>query len=1100
VARRRAAFCLLLGVLGALPAQRASAVALPPSCAAVKAPAHDSTAIAVLRKRVEAANESDPMAAFALLCTTIPRVERRYGAHSGELAWWTASLATPLIAYMDKFDEALPLLEFARPILERRHGRYGEPLGDIHVAYAWIYFRQGRLTESGREWSEALEVRERFPGTRKIELQKVLVGLAQVQLSEREFIHAQRNLDRAHEILVDNQDTVSEAGAAIESALTAVELRQERYEEARRHAEETLRIEDRLKGGAAQLVPAYAMLGRILERLDEYEPAEAALRHAVGLAEGSQGPLQRHHFSALYQLAALLDERNRPAEARTEALRALVIGKAALGPGAPRLVPVLQVLGDAEHRLGELSQALLHFDEAGTIIAAHGSDVERPWLVDYYRDLASLQADLGDTAEAARAIAAGIAAAGGDPTLAVEHARLLIDLAHIGEEPGRSAHDELTTAVTLLRSKLPESHPAILRALDELCELELVTPDAAPDCAKTTEGFEHATDVAPDLAATVDVTLSRWAAASADAPTARNFALRAVAAAESAGEPERLRLAESQLAALLHADHQSALAVFFGKQALMEIQRERAQLVGVDRRFEAGFLRSKVQTYREVADWLLELGRTDEGLAILQLMKAEEYQEFGIRAASAAGAAVPFTPWEQAVQNHYGLTVAGDPDTAIELSQLTRLEEADKASAAERARLRQLAAARSIAERERTARLDDLLRATTRADHGVLHQDLEFATPELSRLAGTFGDDAAFGVYLLVDQHLRILMTTRGEQREISIPVDGPQFQKEIGHFLDDISQHHAATGQSRMYDLIARPIDEFAAKRHAHRLVLWLDGALHYLPVAALSDGRRFLGEKYLIQIYTPAPPAPPASVPRAGRGDSAARQPERGLVRGFGVTQAFTGFSALPAVADELCYVVDGPIAGLRTPSAACPTPSAGHGALAGEGFADAEFTEKRFRESLAQPRRFSVLHIGTHFRLRPGNALRSYLLLGDGSHLSLDEIGRMDFGGLDVVTLSACETGMGAAAGDDGREVEGLGALVQQRGARLVIASLWPVEDTSTAEFMRALYDGLRLSNGDAAFGLQQAQRRLRADRAAYGDPYYWAGFSVYGSTIR
>jgi CHAT domain-containing protein len=67
-------------------------------------------------------------------------------------------------------------------------------------------------------------------------------------------------------------------------------------------------------------------------------------------------------------------------------------------------------------------------------------------------------------------------------------------------------------------------------------------------------------------------------------------------------------------------------------------------------------------------------------------------------------------------------------------------------------------------------------------------------------------------------------------------------------------------------------------------------------------------------------------------------------------------------------------------------------------------------------------------------------------------------------------------------------------------LVIASLWPVEDTSTAEFMRALYDGLRLSNGDAAFGLQQAQRRLRADRAAYGDPYYWAGFSVYGSTIR
>ncbi len=51
-----------------------------------------------------------------------------------------------------------------------------------------------------------------------------------------------------------------------------------------------------------------------------------------------------------------------------------------------------------------------------------------------------------------------------------------------------------------------------------------------------------------------------------------------------------------------------------------------------------------------------------------------------------------------------------------------------------------------------------------------------------------------------------------------------------------------------------------------------------------------------------------------------------------------------ALPAVADELCFVIDGPIQGLNSRDGACPSPSQGGGALAGEGFADAAFTEAR------------------------------------------------------------------------------------------------------------------------------------------------------------
>ena len=111
-----------------------------------------------------------------------------------------------------------------------------------------------------------------------------------------------------------------------------------------------------------------------------------------------------------------------------------------------------------------------------------------------------------------------------------------------------------------------------------------------------------------------------------------------------------------------------------------------------------------------------------------------------------------------------------------------------------------------------------------------------------------------------------------------------------------------------------------------------------------------------------------------------------------------------------------------------------------------------------------------------------------------MTLDALSALDFHAIDLVTLSACETGMGGAQTDDGREIEGLSALVQRRGAGRVIASLWQVEDSSTAQLMRRLYAEFSATHGDAALGLQRAQRALRA---VYANPYYWAGFSIAGS---
>jgi CHAT domain-containing protein len=277
--------------------------------------------------------------------------------------------------------------------------------------------------------------------------------------------------------------------------------------------------------------------------------------------------------------------------------------------------------------------------------------------------------------------------------------------------------------------------------------------------------------------------------------------------------------------------------------------------------------------------------------------------------------------------------------------------------------------------------------------------------------------------------------------------------------------------------------VDQAAQRAGAKRLVLELDSVLRYVPFAALSDGTRDLIDKYAIELRAPA------GASEKPRSRSAAAPPLS--VRGLGVTRAVAGYPALPAVADELRSVVRGPIAGLEPEAQA-------HGALPGEGFADAAFTAKRLDDLLDGTRGFSVLHLGTHFDLRPGNALRSFLVLGDGAKLMLDNLRGFDFGGIELFTLSACQTGLGGAVTDDGREIEGLSAIVQRRGAKRVVASLWQVEDASTAQLMGALYRGIGSKGADAPRALQRAQLALRdSAEGRYEHPYYWAGFVLSGA---
>jgi tetratricopeptide (TPR) repeat protein len=226
----------------------------------------------------------------------------------------------------------------------------------------------------------------------------------------------------------------------------------------------------------------------------------------------------------------------------------------------------------------------------------------------------------------------------------------------------------------------------------------------------------------------------------------------------------------------------------------------------------------------------------------------------------------------------------------------------------------------------------------------------------------------------------------------------------------------------------------------------------LHYLPFAALHDGGAWLVEHHELSLH------PSAGLWLQARRTTAPRW-QRLLALGV-------GGETLPQVRAELEAV------------AACFDATA-------VVLAEAQATRARW-QSLAGTA--DVLHLACHARFRADSPYFSALHLADGT-LTLREIEGLRLRPA-LVVLSACETGLSRVAPGD--EVVGLVRGFQIAGARCVLASLWAVDDGSTAELMADFYAALATGQSPAA-----ALRSAQAARAAAGvHPFHWAAFTLHG----
>jgi len=366
----------------------------------------------------------------------------------------------------------------------------------------------------------------------------------------------------------------------------------------------------------------------------------------------------------------------------------------------------------------------------------------------------------------------------------------------------------------------------------------------------------------------------------------------------------------------------------------------------------------------------------------------------------------------------------------------------------------------------------------------------------------------AVALYTLVgEEKYRVILTTPDAQKAAEYPIKAADLNRKVLEFREALQDRRRDPTPlaKELYQILVGPIAKDLKDAGAETLMWSLDGMLRYLPVAALHDGEKHLVERYQNIVFTPG------SLARL-------KDPVSGdwTALGLGVTKAHEGFNALPGVVAELRGII-------RRQGT-----SDTEGVLPGRIQLDEEFTADTMTSALRQ--RLPLVHIASHFVFRPGNETDSYLLLGDGSHLTLDRIRILPkvFDGVQLLTLSACDTASGGA-GADGREVDGFGTVAQRQGAKAVVATLWAVADVSTPLLMREFY---RRRESRPAAGKSEALRQAQlallhgdlktssaVDRARgvvptsvprplgpafeadpnapYAHPYYWAPFILIGN---
>lgn len=586
--------------------------------------------------------------------------------------------------------------------------------------------------------------------------------------------------------------------------------------------------------------------------------------------------------------------------------------------------------------------------------------------------------------------------------------------------------------------------------------------------------------------------------------TALGYYQQALVISQETGDRAKEGENLSNIGYLLEKHNKPELAIVFFKQSVNVREAIRESIKGLPQEQQQSYTETIAEDYRHLADLFLQQNRILEAQRVLDLLKVQELDDYlhNVRGSRGTAQGVPNLPPEQQIEESYQEIL----DEAIAIGkELTQLREKGNRTPQEEQRLTQLVKAQEkiSADFNNFIESDEVLALVAQLTPKTRNPDLVDDLEDFIGLQDNLKNlqqNAVVLYPLILDDRIELILTTPDSPPiRRTVPVTKEQLSKTILAFRQALQKpsSDAKKPAQQLYNWLIKPLENDLATAEAKTIIYAPDGQLRYIPLAALHDGEQWLVQRYRINNITAASLTDLDTQP----------QFQLKILAG-----AFTTGRYSVTIGTERFNLGGLPYAGVEVETLADIVPDT------------TQLLDNAFNPEDTIPKMgdHTVLHFATHGAIVEGTPEESFILFGDGTPVTIADVRNWNLNNVDLVVLSACETGLGGNLGT-GAEILGLGYQMQRAGARASIASLWTVDDGGTQVLMNAFYTALQGKNTKAE-ALRQAQIALiTGDYTALGEqrgsivavqvrdglkpevanrlnhPYYWAPFILIGNGL-
>jgi CHAT domain-containing protein len=963
------------------------------------------------------------------------------GAGDAELSATLSVLAS--IAYAQgEYGRASLLYRRALDLALDAFGEDHPAVAEVEEGLAKNILASGDFAEARRLARKALSARQKALGSNHILVASSMATLAGVHLEARELSEAEELSDTALEIAGLTWDSDSLDYQWFVSGVAAAQTRRGNFDRAEKLLEQSLSVRERDAGSESldACDSLYALAFLYLQKRDDLKATELGLR-ALRLAEGLLGRDHPRLSDHLNNLGLLSFRRRDFAAARAYYDRSLAIAEKSVGLDHFSMARTFNNLGLVDWREGDYPKAAEHFQRTLALMEKTFGP-ENPHVMPALGNLGIIAKETGDYERAEALYLRAVAII--EKAYGPHHRQLVVPLESLGilyRDRGDHALAEpfFLRVMEMTAASLGPEHPDVARHLSNLAQLYA----ASGERSKALKVLQRRTSI----------------------------------------EEKYLPL---QLAAGSERQKLAFLEPFEGRfdEVITFHVGQAASDAGALDLAATALLQRKGRVLDVMANGLVALRERSADAERTQLDELTE-------ATAQLAALVLGGPQELPLSEHQ--------------ERIAQLNE-------RRDRLEDELNRRSIGYFERG---DAVTLAAVKA-----------AIPANAVLV-------EFVVYQPFDPKTAVESTeTYGEPRYVAyvIPPEGDVQWRELGPAgaIDEaVDALRQALRDPRRKDVqaISRALDTQVMEPirgllgNPERLMISPDGQLHLMPFEALVDeDGRYLIERHAIsylssgrdllrmQVRRPSRGAAllvadplfgePVLAQLAGDAPVAMSEPgRRGITMGEGLARVY--FGPLTGTAHEARSIKAlFPEARILTRSEATEgsvkrivAPEilhiATHGFFLGDSVAEGGSARTADRHAVQ-----AKVEIENPL-LRSGLALSGANLRDGGAEdgiLTALEASSLDLWGTKLVTLSACDTGVGEVRNGEG--VYGLRRAFFLAGTETLVMSLWPVSDSVTRKMMTEYYSGLKegLGRGDA---LRRAQLTMLSKKSR-SHPFYWASF--------